>query len=166
MFSYPQQRSSIRPPSIVRLRRLATVAIIGALAGFGGPLACDVNPFGPSAEGFREPQSRLTVEVRAAGGVGIVGVALELRGAGQDSATVYARASTGADGTVYLGEFSVLIAPVPYRLFITPPIGYALAPGQASPMSFSLTNESSNGPLGSGLYGNPARVVVQLVLQS
>jgi hypothetical protein len=30
-------------------------------------------------------------------------------------------------------------------------------------MSLSLTNESSNGPPGSALYGNPARVIVQFV---
>ena len=163
MFRCPPLRSSFRSTLPGRLRRLTTVASIAALATLGGPLACDENPFGPATD-FVEPKSRLTVEVRAADGGGVAGVALELRGSANstDSATVYARATTSADGVMIMGDFSLLIGPAGFRLFITPPAGFTLAPGQASPMPLLLTKETSDGPPGSGTYGNPARVVVRL----
>ena len=147
------------------VRRLANVVVLVALGTYGGPLACDENPFGPSLDGYVEPTSPLTVEVRTVDGAGIAGVPVEVQGteAGGDAATVYAKATTGADGTVYIGQLSIFLGARAYRLLFTTPSGYGLAPGQESPMNFSLTGEASNGAPGSGLYGKPARVIVRLV---
>jgi hypothetical protein len=158
MFPHPLLRPQLPTLPLDHVRRLAAIVGIVALAGLGGPLACDQLP-------FVEPMTRLTVEVRTVDGGGIAGVALELMGDVEfsDSASVYAKARTGADGTAYLGDFSMLVSPRIYRLVITPPAGYGFATNQANPMKLALTDEASDGPPGSGLYGNPARVIVRLV---
>ena len=155
----------VRSPLLGTVRRLTTIVSVVALAGLGGPLSCKENPFGPSAAGYVEPKARLTVEVRGTDGVGIGGVALEVREStdGGGATTVYARVTTATDGTAYVGELSVIVDPYSYRLFFTLPAGYGVAPGQENPMKFSLTKAASGGAPGSGLYADPARVIVRLV---